>query len=65
MRELGRISGFAILLFLITAVKYYEGNHFTQICIASGMVIVVICMIVIEISSFGAKQKTKGYILRG
>lgn len=64
MRELNEIAGFAILLFLITAIGYYKDN-LTRGIAAIISITVVICMIVIKIPKPGDKQKKKGYILRG
>ena len=64
MRKLGEISGFAILLFLITAVGHYKDNV-TRITAAIMSIAVVVCMIVIKIPRPGEKEKKKGYILRG
>jgi len=64
MKKLNKISGTAIMLFLVIALPHYEDGGLKQFGIAFGALVVAVCLVIVEIKSLGAGKK-RGYVLRG
>lgn len=61
MRSLNKISGTAIMFFLVMAIDYYEGDM-QRLFLFIGALTISVYLVIFEFTKL--KSKKKGYILR-